>query len=66
MIITTNSSGTVTAFQRIPNQQGRKMGFICEANSIAEAIDCVVYLVAAHCSKTNEYPSDIIEKITLQ
>lgn len=61
MIVERNSKTNVgyTAFQKIPGST-RKVGFICEAETMGKAIAGVVDLVARHCSNTGARPAEII------
>lgn len=56
MIIERTEAGAI-AFQRVTAPGSKKVGFIAEGKTIAEAIDGVIWLVAAHCTATGEHPS---------
>lgn len=61
MIIESTTSGKISVFQRMPGSNNRKVGFICEAGSVAEAKSGVVQLVAKHCTTTGMHPAQIID-----
>lgn len=60
MKIESNGNG-FTAFQRVNTPGSKKVGFIAEGKTMAEAIDGVVWLVAAHCTGTGEHPSQHLQ-----
>lgn len=68
MIISRNRAGSVVAFQKL-NVAGKgikKCGFICEADTVGDALNGVVQLVAKHCTSTGQHPAHIIEGIELK
>jgi hypothetical protein len=60
MIIERTETGVI-AFQRVGGKGSKKVGFIAEGKTIAEAIDGVIWLVAAHCTNTGERPSSYLQ-----
>lgn len=68
MIIERSKNGNVTAFQQLkPAGAGiKKVGFICEAESVAEAMNGVVLLVAQHCTATGNHPANILEGVEIK
>lgn len=62
MIITPTISGTFLAFQACRNA-GPKVGFICEAESLGEAIDGNIEQVSKHCNVNNIHPERILEGV---
>lgn len=60
MIITPTMSGTFLAFQSCVNA-GKKVGFICEAETLTAAIEGAVEQVSKHCNIHNIHPAHILE-----
>ncbi len=65
-IVNKDGSTAVVSFQRLPHKPGhqarRTVGFICEADSIAEATKGTVEMMAHYCTLTGESPSLIIDR----
>lgn len=68
MIIERSTNGNVTAFQqlKVAGTGIKKMGFVCEAESVAEAMNGVVLLVAQHCTATGNHPANILEGVEIK
>ena len=44
----------------------RKVGFICEADTIGEAMSGVVQLVAAHCTSSGQHPGQLLTRVEIK
>jgi hypothetical protein len=72
MITEQNKSGNYAAWQPLNEtprtvKYGRtlkKVGFVCDAETPAEAIDGVIKMFVKHCVKNGESPSAILDHIS--
>jgi hypothetical protein len=62
MIITTDIKNIVVCYQRNPTSKKHR-GFICETETIKEAINSMVDMIASYCTTTRDHPKDIISKV---
>lgn len=62
MVITPMTSGGYSAYQQLTNA-GRKVGVICEAPTLSEAIDGAVMLVSKHCNMNNIHPERVLKGV---
>ena len=60
MIITPTVKGTFVAFQACVNA-GKKVGFVCEADTLTEAIEGAVDQVSKYCNINNIHPAHNLE-----
>jgi hypothetical protein len=64
MILSTDFNNRIIGFQRNP-VSNKHRGFVCEEDTISEAITSVVEMVAINCTLTREHPADILEKVEI-
>lgn len=56
MTITPTATG-FSAFQRCVD--GKKVGFVCDAETIGQAMENIAAMISKHCAITNKSPSDL-------